>query len=438
MHWFDGLSKLHSFKFEGNTQTIKFSSRFLETNSYAAAKNNALYLTTFFGDVEPSLNIIQRIIGFFNIDDNTNVNVFDFGDGKLCAISDHWLVNCFDKNTLSDSIMVQALLPPELPEEFNRFTIMSVAHPLKEYGTSATITLALIISHNPFVSGTVNLIRVHSIHNRELIASINVDRTPYMHSFALTENYAILFADPIFIHPFSIFIKGNVVDAFEWDPEQGTTVYIISLKDGSVEILHIPALFHVHHVNAFEKNNGEIVVQCATHSRFDVYSDLQRDWFSNKALRKLLIDIKSTFITYVIDASHTNVIRQPVTNQLSTRLDFLTINEEYRFRENRYIYGVVPDVEYDDYATIAIVKRDVIQGNDTVWYMPSHYPSEAIFVPKPNAVSEDDGVLLSVVLDGNRRESYLLVLDAKTMSTQAVSLTPHNIPGSFHGQFFDD
>ena len=47
------------------------------------------------------------------------VNVFDFGDGKLCAISDHWLVNCFDKHTLSDPLMVQAPLPPELPEEFN-------------------------------------------------------------------------------------------------------------------------------------------------------------------------------------------------------------------------------------------------------------------------------------------------------------------------------
>ena len=135
--------------------------------------------------------------------------------------------------------MVQAVLPSEFSEEFNRFTIMSLAHPLKEYGTSATIALVLIKSHNPFVSGTVNLIRVHSIHNRELIASIKVDRKPCMHSFALTENYAILFADPIFINPFSIFTKGNLGEDFEWDPEKGNTVYIISLKDGSIETVNI-------------------------------------------------------------------------------------------------------------------------------------------------------------------------------------------------------
>ena len=44
------------------------------------------------------------------------------------------------------------------------------------------------------------------------------------------------------------------------------------------------------------------------------------------------------------------------------------------------------------------------------WYRASHYPSEPIFVPRPGAMSEDDGVVLSVMLDGKRGKSYLLVL----------------------------
>jgi hypothetical protein len=39
-----------------------------------------------------------------------------------------------------------------------------------------------------------------------------------------------------------------------------------------------------------------------------------------------------------------------------------------------------------------------------------------VFVARPNAESEDDGVLLTVVLDAERNTSYLLILDAKDLS----------------------
>jgi torulene dioxygenase len=37
-------------------------------------------------------------------------------------------------------------------------------------------------------------------------------------------------------------------------------------------------------------------------------------------------------------------------------------------------------------------------------------------IPNPEGTSEDDGVLLSVVLDGMRGKSYLLCLDARNLS----------------------
>lgn len=33
-----------------------------------------------------------------------------------------------------------------------------------------------------------------------------------------------------------------------------------------------------------------------------------------------------------------------------------------------------------------------------VWYQKGFYPSEPVFVPSPDAVDEDDGVILSVIL----------------------------------------
>ena len=49
--------------------------------------------------------------------------------------------------------------------------------------------------------------------------------------------------------------------------------------------------------------------------------------------------------------------------------------------------------------------------------------------------NEDDGVLLSVVLDGSAGTSFLLVLDATDLTEVARAQAPHHIPFSFHGMF---
>ena len=48
--------------------------------------------------------------------------------------------------------------------------------------------------------------------------------------------------------------------------------------------------------------------------------------------------------------------------------------------------------------------------NDKMWSICGHYPGEMFFAPRPRAVEEDDGVLMSSpVFDGEQRWSYLLL-----------------------------
>jgi carotenoid cleavage dioxygenase-like enzyme len=56
-------------------------------------------------------------------------------------------------------------------------------------------------------------------------------------------------------------------------------------------------------------------------------------------------------------------------------------------------------------------------------------------VARPRSEEEDDGVLLSVVLDAERDASFLLVLDAASLEELARAAVPHHIPFGFHGQF---
>ncbi len=71
------------------------------------------------------------------------------------------------------------------------------------------------------------------------------------------------------------------------------------------------------------------------------------------------------------------------------------------------------------------------------------YPTEPIFVQSMNNLHgddeiqpEDDGVILSLVTNGETYSSFLLILDAKSFKEVARVMLPAPVPFGFHGQFF--
>jgi beta,beta-carotene 9',10'-dioxygenase len=116
------------------------------------------------------------------------------------------------------------------------------------------------------------------------------------------------------------------------------------------------------------------------------------------------------------------------------RIDY----RERNGRPYRYVYGVGahPDGDSPDFLD-QVVKVDVESGEAQAWFEPGSYPGEPVFVPSPEPDrAEDDGVLLSVVLDGRDARSYLLALDAASLSELGRARVPHHIPFGFHGQYF--
>ena len=87
----------------------------------------------------------------------------------------------------------------------------------------------------------------------------------------------------------------------------------------------------------------------------------------------------------------------------------------------------------------AITKVDTKTREVLRWEGPhAHTPSEAIFVPRPavegEPAEEDDGVLLSVVLDGGNKTSYLLCLDARTMTELGTAECEFAVAFGLHGR----
>ena len=97
-----------------------------------------------------------------------------------------------------------------------------------------------------------------------------------------------------------------------------------------------------------------------------------------------------------------------------------------------------------DYSRTALVKKNVCDPTkDKVIYTENHYSSEMYFIANPEGVEEydeeDDGVLISIVYDGPREQTYLLVIDAKQFQEIDRAYLPHNIPNPLsHGMHFPE
>jgi torulene dioxygenase len=74
-------------------------------------------------------------------------------------------------------------------------------------------------------------------------------------------------------------------------------------------------------------------------------------------------------------------------------------------------------------------------GEHWIWKEDDCKPSEPIFIADPHGQEEDDGVLLSVVLDEVKGASFLAVIDAKNMKEIARAEVNSVVPFGFHGAF---
>jgi len=111
------------------------------------------------------------------------------------------------------------------------------------------------------------------------------------------------------------------------------------------------------------------------------------------------------------------------------RIDYARVNG----RPYRYVWGTGNRVP--GHFTDQLVRIDVATGQAKTWHTVGCYPGEPVFVARPGATTEGDGVVLSVVLDAAAETSFLLVLDAATLHEQARATVPHPIPLGFHGQY---
>ena len=112
---------------------------------------------------------------------------------------------------------------------------------------------------------------------------------------------------------------------------------------------------------------------------------------------------------------------QVTTECIAKNIELPRINYRYNMKDYRYVYGVGGD---NKQIFNHLIKVDIKKKVQKIWKKQHCFPGEPVFVARAKAKTEDDGVVLSVVLNEQNQQSFLLVLDAQSFKEQAIASLP--------------
>jgi beta,beta-carotene 9',10'-dioxygenase len=408
-HWFDGLAMLHRFSFTDGR--VSYANRFLETRAYRAARERGRISYSEFA-TDPCRSLFQRVTAMFSpaISDNANVNLVKLGE-RFVAMTETPLPVQFDPETLQ-AADVAYKAPGQL----------TTAHPHLDRKTGGMINYAARLGPR----NSYRFFRVPPGSDQpEMIASRPVGEPAYMHSFGQTPGWLVLAEFPFVVNPLSLAFSGRpYIENYRWRPERGTKINLIP-RDGLAEgrTFQAEARFAFHHVNSYE-DGADVVMDVCTYPDAGVVEDLYLERLrAGKPVTPACLE-RFRLSPETGEVTVERLLDEPIE---LPRINYDRCHE----RPYRYVWGVGAGGGWLD----RIVKGDVVSRTSTVWHEDGTYPGEPVFVAAPEAGDEDEGVLLSVVLDGRTGNSFLLVLDARTLDELARAEVPHHIPFGFHGQY---
>jgi carotenoid cleavage dioxygenase-like enzyme len=425
-HWFNGLAMLHAFSFTNGR--VAYANKYLRTTAYREGVERGRLYGKQFG-LDPCKQLFGRHFSEYspNITDNVNVNVARIA-GRFLAFAEQPLMVEFDPKTLDTR--------GEFAFEDAVVGETSTPHPHFDFGMRALINYTTAM-------GDRNVYQVFYVPEdravQRLIGRIQVDEPCYMHSFANTEHYIVLVEFPVVIDT-ELFRQADkpFLECFRWEPERGARFLVLDKRDGTVaKVFESEAFFAFHHVNAAEIGGDILVDVAATHTPYETVLGLppSEDQFD---LERYGYAVRRYRLPMSAHATMASPARVDYEQLADAGVEMPRINyRAHSTKAYRYIYGLGHSPRSLK-AMNRLLKLDIQAGTHLTWYEKGTFPGEPVFVPRPGATAEDDGVVLSGVLDAKTNRSFLLVLDGQSFVELGRASVPHHIPNDFHGQYFGD
>lgn len=452
-HLFDGLACVHKYAIKDGRVT--YYNKLLDTHIFKRAiAENRLYPV--FGTADVCSNVFGRLKSMYvrsDLLDNVNVNVVPYADQHLYALTETNLMCRLDPNDLS--VLEKINITDAIPSARS-----TIAHPhVDRDGSWITMGMNLSDKKAPryefirYRGGKEALTAENATKNAELVCSLgssNPGALSYFHSFGLTDNYIV------FIEQSMLFsLKDYLLAMLKNQPfsaalikkeKMPARIHLIEKRTGKIvdkKFITDPFIIF-HHINAYEttdeNNNKSIVIDLCTYDphHFDINALSYEGFVSEKTLDQLPLKAMASRVIVPLGEGTSSKDTYCKLNRMhNVSFELPTINYD-RFNGRKYKYTYAVNMHS---SPLSIVKLNM---DDPMDYKERKYadgdgakelPSEPVFVERPGASSEDDGVLLVMVLAD--QNDFLSVLDAKTLEEIGRAELPAEARGSFtfHGFF---
>ncbi|KAI9310097.1 carotenoid oxygenase [Dichotomocladium elegans] len=500
-HAFDGLTYAHRFEIAAGKNAIRYSSRF----TAEGVEKNLLQdpsRTVFFGNIDES-NGVRRVFGIVGrlgqmllhpgrpietmgpSDQNIGVTItpnfpLPSSFAKI-ENDDHVLVSKTDANVLQQ--IHSKTLEPKRLFDYSRYDAqlegpLSAAHHQYDPETGEVFNFVLKFGRN--IQFTV--FSIDKASNVRILAEITHRKLPngetgqairgnYVHSFWLTKNYVILPESPLYHtnNGIDITIQGAVVPALAWDETSPSYLHVIR-RDGGGLVASVPVddpFFTFHSSNAWESTqpDGSVVLNldCCSFKNGDVIHQVAhlgimdrksqgKNHHSNTKLRGLAFPPSGLefgdLCRYTVHLNGADTAGIPLATAtcrtIAPNAEFPRIHPARALKPYNYAWACRHNPATDQRPEgLSLVKIDLETGNMLELDQDGHMFTEPVFVPRPGAAAEDDGVLLSFtnIIDRDNPEKdrcAMVIVDAASMKEVARADIGDFGVLTFHGSFVAD
>ncbi|CAD6191728.1 unnamed protein product [Caenorhabditis auriculariae] len=475
-HWFDGMAYIQRYHFQDGK--MFYSARYLESEDYLENMKKQRIVRSGFattGFPDPCKTVYQRFFShFFGEDpkhDNANVSFAEVGDGVYAVTETPQMIR-IDLDTLkpagtadmTDYIALNTCTAHQLLDDAgNVFNVGS------KFGKDAFYVFA--ITKNPLdVKGAQS---GHSIEDTKIVGTVPCSETfhpSYYHSFGMSQNYLLLFESPVRLDIKKILMRKftfvSYGECLYWKKNVDVKVLIVDKRTGKQKSIKYTAnpFFTFHHANSFEKDGCLVVDYCRMENagNFEtlLMENMKDGTFQKNPnflpyLTRMIIPLEIPSDAKTGDdllaglawakGCKAELRKNGSVHLTEKRLCEHTMefpryhSEKINMREYRYCYGSSVLGKAADNDLEGVIKVDVQGGKPKVWKRENQFQvcAEPIFVPDPNGVEEDDGILLVPIMTLRDGENpFVVILNAHDLKEIARYTIPEaRIPLGFHALY---
>ena len=309
-------------------------------------------------------------------------------------------------------------LETEGPTDFDgKLTHPFTAHPKIDKKTGEMMAFGYSFQA-PFVNYSVINKQGDLVHS----TPITIPRSIFMHDFAVSEKYTLFLDFPITLDIGRAISGGPAVD---FEPQYGSRIGVMPRygTDADVRWFDVETGVIIHTANAWDEGD-EVVLQASRSNTADIAG-------AGTSEGNNLQENQGRLYEWRINPE-TGAIRE---RRLSdTPCDFTRVNDDYACHKTRYVYAGIFNTERA-FTFDGVMKYDSESGATTEYrYGPDRHGGEAVFAPRLESSSEDDGYLVCFIHDEGKNQSECLIIDAREIDAGPVAtiIMPFRVPYGFH------